>query len=447
MSRKVENVTRGFGSFHSSNFNDQIKNSEKPDYTPPEFSVSFSLFDEYKATLPEFGHKLIKKHFLLDESWTFLNHGAFGATLKETFENKTKIEYYIEKQPVRFIDRILFPQLVHSQKIMAEFIGCKPSEICFVENATTGTNAILNSLNFNENDTIYHLDTIYGAVKKSLVHLKKRCGVNIQSEFLNYPIESAEKIVEFVEKSLDGKKTKLALFDHIPSQMAFTMPIKKIIKICHSKGVRVMVDGAHALGALQLDLRELQVDYYVTNCHKWFCASKGCAVLYVKKPLQDEINGPNISHGYGHGFQSEFSYVGLKDYSPFISLRSSINFWQAVGFKNIRKYISNLMNLTAKMLIAKWDAFLLAPLYMHASMFCISLPSRFYKKSNQEATTEKDISYTDAEVVQNRLYHENKIEVPIKVVKGIMWCRCSFHIYNEIADYKKLCNAILSMKI
>ena len=71
-----------------------------------------------------------------------------------------------------------------------------------------------------------------------------------------------------------------------------------------------MVDGAHALGALQLDLRELQVDYYVTNCHKWFCASKGCAVLYVKKPLQDEINGPNISHGYGHGFQSEFSYVG-----------------------------------------------------------------------------------------------------------------------------------------
>lgn len=57
------------------------------------------------------------------QSWTFLNHGAFGATLKETFENKTKIEYYIEKQPVRFIDRILFPQLVHSQKIMAEFIG------------------------------------------------------------------------------------------------------------------------------------------------------------------------------------------------------------------------------------------------------------------------------------------------------------------------------------
>lgn len=72
-----------------------------------------------------------------------------------------------------------------------------------------------------------------------MVHLKKRCGVNIQSEFLNYPIESAEKIVEFVEKSLDGKKTKLALFDHIPSQMAFTMPIKKIIKICHSKFVFV----------------------------------------------------------------------------------------------------------------------------------------------------------------------------------------------------------------
>ena len=76
-----------------------------------------------------------------------------------------------------------------------------------------------------------------GAVKKSLVHLKKRCSVNIQTETLNYPIESAEEIVELVERTLDGKKTKLALFDHIPSQMAFTMPIKKIVQVCHKKFV------------------------------------------------------------------------------------------------------------------------------------------------------------------------------------------------------------------
>ena len=71
-----------------------------------------------------------------------------------------------------------------------------------------------------------------------------------------------------------------------------------------------MIDGAHALGSLALDIPSLGADYYVANCHKWFCSAKGCAILYVRKELQASVRGPNISHGYGYGFQSEFSYVG-----------------------------------------------------------------------------------------------------------------------------------------
>ena len=71
-----------------------------------------------------------------------------------------------------------------------------------------------------------------------------------------------------------------------------------------------MVDGAHALGQLHLDVNSLGADFYATNCHKWFGSAKGAALLYVAKPYQDTIMPLIISHGYDSGFVSRFSWTG-----------------------------------------------------------------------------------------------------------------------------------------
>lgn len=434
-------IARGFGSFHSSNYNAQIKNCERDDYRKPQMQVHLPMFEEYKNKPPSFGVDVRLKHFLLNDDWIFLNHGSFGATLKQTLEMTHELQKYVESQPVRFMDRCLFPQMVHAQKRISQFVGCRPCDICFVENATTGTNSVLQSLKFDKNDTIYHLDTIYGAVKKTLSHMVKETGVRVQVERLSYPVKCEREILDLVERTLQPG-TKLALFDHIPSQTALVMPIEKIIKICHEKGVKVLIDGAHALGALHLDLRHLDADYYVTNCHKWFCSAKGCAILYVREELQDELTGPNISHGYGYGFQSEFSYVGLKDYTPFISLHSTINFWEQVGAQVIRAEMKRLMGKVAAMLLEKWEnSFLLAPLEMHACMFCITFPPRFYLRSG-----EQQVTYEDGEKIQNKLFFKHRIEVPVKVVSNVMGCRLSFHLYNEYEEYERLAEVINNMQ-
>ena len=75
--------------------------------------------------------------------------------------------------------------------------------------------------------------------------------------------------------------------------------------------VPVLIDGAHALGSLPLDLRSLQPDYYVSNAHKWFCCPKGSAFMYVSKELQDSTRPLILSHGFGSGFSSEFIWSGM----------------------------------------------------------------------------------------------------------------------------------------
>lgn len=75
--------------------------------------------------------------------------------------------------------------------------------------------------------------------------------------------------------------TRLACFGHIPSNYPVIMPVEEIVKLCHSKGVPVLIDGAHALGSLPLNLTGLEADYYVANAHKWLACPKVLCSLVI----------------------------------------------------------------------------------------------------------------------------------------------------------------------
>ncbi|XP_071800923.1 uncharacterized protein [Asterias amurensis] len=430
---------RDFGSFHASNVEELIALSEE-EYVPPDLPADLLQFSEYKtdpSTIPALGRAMKQRHFLLEDSCTFLNHGAFGSCLKDALVASQTWQVHIERQPLRFFDRHSLPHLVYVVRRLAKFVGCKPSGLVLVPNVTMALNCVIKNMNFNQGDTIYYLNVTYGAVKKLLRHTAEMTGAVLQEESITFPLTSKEQIVETVKQSLKSG-TRLAVFDHIPSNTAFILPIKELVEICHERGVPVLIDGAHALGTLPLDLDSLGVDFYTSNGHKWFCCPKGCAFLYVGKAWRGTTRPLVVSHGWGSGFNSEFMWSGLRDYSPFLALHTVLDFWQSVGVDRIRGYIHQLLCDAANLLQTEWNTNLLAPLDMCGAMALVRLPPHI--------TESKTINYDVAEVIQNRLYHEHNIEVPIKSVDGELYVRISVHIYNELAEYRRLADCINSMK-
>ena len=97
-------------------------------------------------------------------------------------------------------------------------------------------------------------------------------GVILKETAITFPATN-EEILERINNTLE-EGTRLALFGHIPSNYPVVMPVEEIVELCHSKGVPVLIDGAHALGSLPLNLMALKADYYVGNAHKWLACPK-----------------------------------------------------------------------------------------------------------------------------------------------------------------------------
>ena len=123
----------GFGSFNSGNVEDMISD---PEWTPPQPPSFLEDFDGAVGATCGFGAAM-RACFLLEPGWTFVNHGAFGAPLAAAFEVSSRWRRYAEQQPLRFIDRELFPYLVKVTKQMAVHLCVDARDLVLVPNATT----------------------------------------------------------------------------------------------------------------------------------------------------------------------------------------------------------------------------------------------------------------------------------------------------------------------
>lgn len=95
---------------------------------------------------------------------------------------------------------------------------------------------------------------------------------------------------------------RLAVIDHIVSLTPAHLPVAALCALCAAAGAASLVDGAHAVGAVPLDIPSLGCHYYTSNLHKWMCTPKGAAFLWAAPAAQQAQRGllPLVtSHGYG----------------------------------------------------------------------------------------------------------------------------------------------------
>lgn len=152
-------------------------------------------------------------------------------------------------------------------------INAPKDECVFVKNATTGVFTVLYNLNFKEDEVLIYFEPIYGAVEMGIVSLQEHSSFQARKVPFEFPITENELVRRFretVRKARDeGLKVRAAVFDAVVSNPGVRFPFERFVDICREEGILSVVDGAHGVGMIALDMKELQPDFFVSNCHKY----------------------------------------------------------------------------------------------------------------------------------------------------------------------------------
>ena len=366
----------------------------------------------------------IRHEWGLDPGFLTVNHGSYGATPRVVLAEQDRWRQRMEEQPTRFFFLEVPGALREAAGALALFLGAQPDDVVFVPNATTGANAVLRSLRLEPGDEILHASHVYNAVRNTISYVAERAGAKVAVAEIPFPRPEPAAILKNIEQAI-GKRTRIAVIDHITSPSGLVLPIAEIVRLCHAAGVPVLVDGAHGPGQVPLDLPALGADWYVGTCHKWLCAPKGCGFLYARADRRAELHPVTISHGYGGGFTTEFDWTGTMDPSAYLSLPSAIAFFERLGGLALMERNQRLAAESATLLADALRTEVGVLPGMTGSMGLVRLPIGLNSKRSEAVKVRRALQAAGT-------------DAPVHPLSGALWLRLSAYAYNELGDYERL---------
>ena len=239
-----------------------------------------------------------------------------------------------------------------ARKIITNFIGATSSkEIIFVRGATEAINLIANSyvkplLKKNDEIIISQMEHHANIVPWQMICEEKKAKLKI------IPMDNnGELIIKELDKIIN-EKTKFISVNHVSNSLGTINPIRKIIQIAHQSNIKIMIDGAQAVQHLEIDMKEIDADFYCFSGHKVY-APTGIGILYGKKELLekmppyqgggDMIKSVTFEKTIYNDIPNRFE-AGTPNISGAIALGKAIDYITHIGINNITKYEKDLLN-------------------------------------------------------------------------------------------------------
>ena len=350
----------------------------------------------------------------------------------------------MEAEPIQFLWRRYEERLEPARVALARFVGARPCDLAFVTNATTGVNAVLRSIPLRRGDEILTTSHDYNACHNALIEAVRRTGAKLVVAQVPFPVGSADEIINAILKAVT-RRTRLALIDHVTSATALVFPIAKLIRAMESRGIDVLVDGAHAPGVVPLNLNRMRPAFYTGNLHKWVCAPKGAAFLWVREDLQSRMQPAVVSHGHntprpGYStFQNRFDWCGTFDPTAWLCVPEAIRWMENTvsgGWSRVREANRDLAIAACRLLCKRLSVEPPCPESLMAAMATLPLPAHFQSRPR--------VGKIDPE--QLWLYDTARIEVPFFRAGEPLrrYFRISAQIYNTLGDYEYLAETLLN---
>ncbi|XP_060591912.1 uncharacterized protein LOC132746714 [Ruditapes philippinarum] len=399
---------------------------------------------------PAFGTD-IRKEFMLRENCVYLNHGSYGGIPRCVHEKQVRYLEELESHPDSWFRYKSFEYVRSSKAKVAEFMGIEADDTFFIQNVTKAINTVMKTFPLKPGDAFLMNSLTYGAVKLTARSTVNRVeGAKLYQVDLDFPDTDENSVVEKYEEFLaTHPDVKLAALDHITSPTSVVLPIKRIIEVCHKYGVVVVVDAAHVPGQLQVDIQDIDADFYSGTMHKWAFSPRACAFIWMNPKRHHAWFRPLITSKFeNEALQDAFSFEGTNDDTPFICSADGIEYMNRIdGMNKVVQYNSMLVSKGVEYLVEKWGTKRLSiPKHMEAPCLrIIYLPYIPGFSDRLKADVTGVLKSKISGELQKLILDEFDIQIQVTVIEGQLVTRVAAQVYNTMEDFIKLGEAVTTL--
>ena len=317
--------------------------------TPIGLNAMATLFDSTKhipadqMASDEAFWKSIRDQYLLKPDYINLENGYYNFVPQPILEKFISHVKEVNYQGSYYMRTVQFENKKRIAAKLAELGGCSPEEMIITRNTTESLDMIIGGQDWKPGDEAVMAEQDYGAMLDMFKQIEKRYGVvNKIISVPNHP-SSDEEIVSLYEKAITPK-TKLLMVGHMINITGQILPVKKICDMAHSKGVEVLVDGAHAFAHFQYKISDLNCDYYGASLHKWLSVPLGAGILYVRKEKISKI-WPLLADGESDLSKiNRLNHTGTLPVHTDLTIEDAIDYYHMVGAERKEKRMRYLQN-------------------------------------------------------------------------------------------------------
>ena len=298
----------------------------------------------------------VKAEFMLPEGEVYLNAGTLSALPRCVYEKQTTLMRSAEANPTLVAMRRGKRPIWDALERAAAYLGADPRDVVFNFNVTLAVNQALACLPWERGDEIVMSSLEYPSTVNAARATAHRHGLELRTFDLPVQPASAQEMVDAVLGAL-GPKTRCVVLSHVTTGNGLVTPVELIAPRLRERGVRFVVDGAHAIGLLPVRLGETAIDLYAGNFHKWTMGPRGTGFLYVAREVQPTLyphvvglgglpgDGPNTEwHGPpDHPFSAIYRPQGTLGFSAFLAVPEALAFRERIGEEAIRGRVRDLV--------------------------------------------------------------------------------------------------------
>jgi selenocysteine lyase/cysteine desulfurase len=303
----------------------------------------------------------VADEFSFKPGLSYLNTGSEGSVPRRLqFVLAQAMAQWASDPSQAFFDNPRLDNLEKNNRArVAEFLGAPAADVVLTDNTTMGLAMVVLGLPFTPGDEIITTDQDHFSLYSPLFLLAKYHGVKVIQLSLPTPALSAESIVELFRSAITPR-TRAFCFSHVTYTVGLRMPVADLCTLARANNILTLIDAAHAVGMLDLNLPALGCDFYAGAGHKWLNGPPGTGILYVRDSatnpwkLEPIVSEQAMDVGNGVTITEALQKRANLNGPAFYTLARTTDFVEAIGKPAIERRILDLSNLVKQHAVERW---------------------------------------------------------------------------------------------